>query len=76
MHPVREYRQRRSFSIRELAQLADLDPSAIVRIEQGERRTQHPRTLRKLAKALECEPQDLVPQDGLESNGREETANG
>jgi transcriptional regulator with XRE-family HTH domain len=55
---LREHRERRSFSLAELAQLSGIAKSTIYRLEHGGP-APHPKTVRKLAEALGVEPADL-----------------
>ena len=59
---LRELREERSLSMRELAELAGITHQTIYRIEHGQREVQ-PRTRRKLAAALAVEPRELVEED-------------
>ncbi len=54
----------------ELAAMAGLTPHTIMRIEKGH--TPHPTrtTVRKIAKALEMDPNDLLRKDGSDPLGR------
>jgi transcriptional regulator with XRE-family HTH domain len=56
---LREWRRRRLLSQRDLAKKAKVGLSTIVRVEKGGYRPTM-RTLRKLAKALDIEPDQLV----------------
>lgn len=56
---VKRIREDLSLSQRELARLADVSPATILKIEQGGVDRPHPRTLRKLAEALDVAPRDL-----------------
>ena len=57
---LREARDRRLLSQRELAEKAGLSPTTILKLEDDRVKEPHPRTIRKLAKALEADPADLV----------------
>lgn len=57
---VRNLRHARSYSLRELAELSGLRENTIWRIEAGQRKRSHPKTIRKLAQALGVEPSELV----------------
>ena len=56
---LRQARQRAAVTQRELARIADVGKSTITELEVG-RRGAYPRTVRRLAKALETEVADLV----------------
>lgn len=56
---VRRLREDLSLSQRELAEAANLSPATVLKIEQDTVDKPHPRTLRKLAVALEVTPRDL-----------------
>ena len=58
---LRELRQERVLSQRELAEKAGVSPKTILDIEQGRIRPQ-PRTLRKIAEALDIEPSRLAEE--------------
>jgi transcriptional regulator with XRE-family HTH domain len=55
---LKELREDRAYSMRELAELAGIHYNTVHRIEHGQDSV-HPRTLRKLAEALGVEPKDL-----------------
>ena len=55
---LRELREDKALSTRELADRAKVDHTTIVRLEGGKSGA-HPRTIRKLAKALGVEPKAL-----------------
>ena len=57
---VRTARERAFLSKRELAERAGLDRSTIGRIEDGVTEV-YPRTIRKIAEALEVDPASLTP---------------
>jgi transcriptional regulator with XRE-family HTH domain len=59
---LRELREQRALSIRELSALSGVNYNSIWRIEAGRTGAQ-PRTIRKLAKALGVEPRELVKGD-------------
>ena len=59
---LRTLRQEKFFSQRELAEAARLSPATILKLETN-RAEPHPRTIRKLAKALEVEPSELVSRN-------------
>jgi len=56
---VRRYREKAALSIRELAEIAELAPASIWNIETG-RHKARPSSIRKLAKALQVRPDELV----------------
>jgi len=56
---LRELRERRALSLRELSALAGVNYNSIWRIEAG-RTGAKPRTVRRLAKALDVEPHELL----------------
>lgn len=55
---LKELREDRTLSVRELAQVSDVHYTTIVRIEGGHGGA-HPRTIRKLAAALGVAPREL-----------------
>ena len=59
---VKELREDRAYSIRELAERAGVHYNTIRRIEHGQGSV-HPRTIRKLAAALGVEPRELRSSD-------------
>jgi len=59
MSRLRELRRRRVLSLEELAEKAGVGRNTIWRLEHGVMGAQ-PRTIRKLAKALDVEPEELV----------------
>jgi len=56
---LRELRRRRVLTLEELAEKAGVSRNTIWRLEHGVMGAQ-PRTIRKLAKALNVEPEELV----------------
>jgi DNA-binding XRE family transcriptional regulator len=54
---LRAHRQRRALSQQELADLARLSRTTIIKLEAG--RDAWPKTVRKLARALRVNPEDL-----------------
>ncbi len=62
---LRELRRRRVLTLEELAEKAGVGRNTIWRLEHSVMGAQ-PRTIRKLAKALEVEPEELVAET---SNG-------
>jgi transcriptional regulator with XRE-family HTH domain len=63
MAKLRELRRRRVLTLEELAEKAGVGRNTIWRLEHGVMGAQ-PRTIRKLAKALEVEPEELVKTEG------------
>lgn len=63
--PLKEWRKRRYFSIRDLAKAADVPTATIVDAERG-RRTPHGSTIRAIAMALGVDPGDI---DGFAIQG-------
>jgi transcriptional regulator with XRE-family HTH domain len=59
MARLRELRRRRVLTLEELAQKAGVGRNTIWRLEHGVMGAQ-PRTIRKLARALNVEPEELV----------------
>ncbi len=57
---LRQISETRALSLRELAELSGIRHNTIWRIEAGQRKRTHPRTIRKLAQALRVEPTDLM----------------
>ena len=55
---LREIREDRTLSARELAELAGVHYNTVLRLENNQGGA-HPRTIRKLAKALGVEPREL-----------------
>ena len=53
---LRRLREERALSLRELGALADVTQDNIWKIENGKTLRPHPKTIRKLAKALGVEP--------------------
>lgn len=58
---LRELREDRAYSARDLAKLAGVHYRTILRLELGQTEAQ-PRTVRKLAEALGVEPRELRPK--------------
>jgi transcriptional regulator with XRE-family HTH domain len=56
---LREIRESRALSLRELEELSGVSYNTIWFIEAGRRKNTHPRTVRKLAMALGVEPNEL-----------------
>ena len=59
MDRLKELRRERVFSLRELEEKSGVSYNTIWRIEDG-RQGAHPRTIRKLADALDVEPKELL----------------
>jgi transcriptional regulator with XRE-family HTH domain len=57
---LKEVRDRRLLSQRELAEKAGLSPTTILKLEDDRVKEPHPRTIRKLAEALGVDPAELV----------------
>jgi len=57
---LRRLRRERAWSIRELARRAGVSTETIYSLEHGRREWAWPRTVRKLAEALEVEPKELI----------------
>jgi transcriptional regulator with XRE-family HTH domain len=58
---LRALRRKRVLSLRELGERADVSKDTLSRIERTG--TAYPSTIRKIAKALEVEPSELVPDE-------------
>ena len=58
---VRAAREQRFLSQRELADKADLNRNTVWRIETSGLTDVHPRTIRRLAEALNVDPASIVP---------------
>jgi DNA-binding XRE family transcriptional regulator len=56
---LKDMRKRAALTQVELANLAGVSPSTIRALESSERAA-HPRTVRRIAEAIEIEPQDLM----------------
>jgi transcriptional regulator with XRE-family HTH domain len=57
---LKQLREARALSLRELADISGVRHNTIWRIEAGQRKRTHPRTIRKLAQALGVEPTGLM----------------
>lgn len=57
---LRRIRELRVLSQRDLADLSGLTQATIWRLESGRGKEVHPKTVRRLAEALEVEPQTLL----------------
>ncbi len=66
MAKLRELRRRRVLTLEELAKRAGVGRNTIWRLEHGVMGAQ-PRTIRKLAKALDVEPEELVVAGGKDA---------
>ena len=64
---LRQIREERVLSLRELEKLSGVSYNTIWFIEAGRRQRTHPRTIRKLAQALGVEPQELVKGSVVDS---------
>ena len=60
---LRKVRDKRLLSQRELAERAGLSPTTILKLESGRVDDPHPRTIRKLADALQVDPDELVREE-------------
>jgi HTH-type transcriptional regulator, competence development regulator len=60
---LRRVRDARLLSQRELAEKAGLSPTTILKLEADRVEEPHPRTVRKLARALEVDPAELVRRE-------------
>jgi transcriptional regulator with XRE-family HTH domain len=60
---LRKVRDKRLLSQRELAERAGLSPTTILKLESGRVDEPHPRTIRKLADALEVDPDELIRRE-------------
>jgi transcriptional regulator with XRE-family HTH domain len=60
---LRKVRDMRLLSQRELAEKAGLSPTTILKLESGRVEEPHPRTIRKLADALEVDPDELIRRE-------------
>ena len=67
---LKALRERRALSLSDLAQLTGLSRVTINRIENGKQKPL-PRTIRKLAKALNVEVEELTSEQGRLFNGSE-----
>jgi len=56
--PIRAWREHRGLSRTDLAQAAGIDPTQLLALEDGHRSTA-PATLRRLARVLRAQPEDL-----------------
>jgi transcriptional regulator with XRE-family HTH domain len=63
---LKQIREERVISQRELARMADLTHATVWRLEHGPAEA-HPRTIRKLAEVLQIEPKDLVKKENQDS---------
>ncbi len=66
MERLQELRRRRVMSISDLSEVSGVHRNTIHRIEQG--KPAYTTTIRKLAKALEVEPGELVEPEGQGDN--------
>ena len=58
---LKEVRTRRLLTQIELAEKSGVNPTTIVRVERNQAEP-HFRTIRKIAKALDMDPKDLIPE--------------
>jgi len=63
---LKELRETRALSLRELANEAGVGHNTIYRIEHGQGNVL-PRTVRRLAKALSVEPRELMKRSGSDA---------
>ena len=59
---LKELRESQAYSVRDLAEEADVSTDTITALEKGRRRA-WPRNVRKLARALGVEPRELMKED-------------
>jgi transcriptional regulator with XRE-family HTH domain len=59
MHKLKELRRLRVLTLQELEEKSGVSYSTLSRLEHG-KTAAHPRTIRRLAKALDVEPSDLL----------------
>jgi transcriptional regulator with XRE-family HTH domain len=57
---LRDLRERRAFSVRELAKVSGVSTEVIGALENGRRDTAWPRSIRRLANALGVSPEELM----------------
>jgi transcriptional regulator with XRE-family HTH domain len=57
---VKELREERVMSLRELSEFAGVSKDTIWRLESGKSSNAHPSTIRKLAKAFGVDPRELT----------------
>lgn len=60
---LRNLREARVLSLRELEEISGVSYNTIWFIEAGRRKRAHPRTIRKLASALNVQPTELIKGD-------------
>ena len=58
---LKALRRKRVLSLRELSEIADVSKDTLSRIERTG--TAYPSTIRKIAKALDVDPSELVPDE-------------
>ena len=63
MERLKELRRERVLSLRELEERSGVSYNTIWRLEDG-RQGAHPRTVRRLATALDVEPSELLKEGG------------
>ena len=61
VHKLRSLRRKRVLSLRELGERAGVSKDTLSRIERSG--TAYPSTIRKIARALEIDPSELVPDE-------------
>jgi transcriptional regulator with XRE-family HTH domain len=62
-----ELREERFLSHRELAKLAGVSPQTVLNLERGKGEQAQRRTIRKLARALEVDPHELLKEGGSDA---------
>jgi len=65
---LRDWRAYRALSQADLAQHSGVTKSTIVSLEKPDRRTPHPRTVRRLAEALGVQPHELYQNPHEQEN--------
>jgi len=60
---LKKAREAKILSHRELALAAGLSPTTVLKLENAEESTPHPRTIRKLAEALGVDARELLAED-------------
>ncbi len=65
---LREWRAYRALSQADLAERSGVTKATIVALEKPSHRTPHPRTVRRLAKALEVQPHGLYESPSTEDS--------
>jgi len=67
---LRDWRAHRALSQADLAERSGVTKATIVNLEKVDHRTPHPRTVRRLAKALEVQPHELYREPSIEEEIR------